>query len=443
MQISDLKDRARLCGIAGAGGAGFPAYAKLNEKADIIVLNCAECEPLFKQHRQLLEKYTIEILSTLELISKTIDAKFIVGIKEEYKKAVAAVKSNIDSFEHGSISLIDEIYPAGDEVVLIYETTGRRVKSGGLPIDVGVTVFNVETVLNMYYAYKAKTPVTYKYVTVAGEVENPQTLRVPVGTEFSHLIKLCGGVTESDTVIISGGPMTGRISDENDTVTKTTNGILVMPSGIDVVTKRQQKSSNAIKRAMSTCCHCRMCTELCPRHQLGHPIEPHAFMNAISNGINSSADVKALVNSQYCCDCGVCELYACFQGLSPRTLISEFKNGMRAKGIKFEQREPSDVDPMREYKKIPVKRVLEKLGLSKYDVPAPIIEECELPGYLKISLRQNIGVPAVTAVSEKDEVLAGQVIAEPAEGLSMPIHSPVDGTIDFINDKFIRIKVKK
>ena len=237
--------------------------------------------------------------------------------------------------------------------------------------------------------------------------------------------------------------MTGNISDENETVTKTTNGILVMPSNLDVVTKRQQNPSIAIKRAMSACCHCRMCTELCPRHQLGHPIEPHAFMNAMANGVNGAADVKALVNSQYCCQCGVCELYACFQGLSPRTLIGQFKAGLRANGVKFEKCEPGEIDPIREYKKIPVKRVAERLGISKYDVAAPIIEDAELPEYLKISMRQNIGAPAKVIVSEKDKVKAGQVLAEAAEGLSMPIHSPVDGTVEFVSDKFIKIKVKR
>ena len=68
MQISDLKDRAQMCGVAGAGGAGFPSYAKLDERADIIILNCAECEPLFKPHRQLLEKYTTEIQSMQSLL---------------------------------------------------------------------------------------------------------------------------------------------------------------------------------------------------------------------------------------------------------------------------------------------------------------------------------------------------------------------------------------
>ena len=33
-------------GIVGAGGAGFPTYAKLDKRADTIIMNCAECEPL-------------------------------------------------------------------------------------------------------------------------------------------------------------------------------------------------------------------------------------------------------------------------------------------------------------------------------------------------------------------------------------------------------------
>ena len=57
MNISELGRIMRENGIVGAGGAGFPSYAKLNEKADTIILNCAECEPLLKLHRQVLEKY--------------------------------------------------------------------------------------------------------------------------------------------------------------------------------------------------------------------------------------------------------------------------------------------------------------------------------------------------------------------------------------------------
>ncbi len=443
MHISDLQERMRVCGIAGAGGAGFPAYAKLNEKADVIILNCAECEPLFKPHRQLLEKYTGEILGTLELIAKNIDASFIVAVKKAYKQTVDAVESLIGEYPHGKVCLLEEIYPIGDEVVLIYETTGRRVKSGGLPIECGVIVYNVETMLDIYHAFKAKKPVTHKYVTVAGEVKEPKTLRVPIGTEISHLIKLCGGVTCDSPGFINGGPMTGKPAKLTDTVTKTTNGILVLPENLTVISKRRERTSNSVKRAMSTCCHCRMCTDLCPRNQLGHPIEPHAFMNAIANGVNRAADIKALINSQYCSQCGVCEMYACMQGLSPRSLIGEFRDGLRKNGLKLELREPAEINPMREYRRLPVKRLTERLGLTKYDVPAPIDENVQMPEYIRINLRQNIGVPAKPVVSENDDVKAETIIAEATDGLSIPLHCPADGTVEEITSNFIKIRVKE
>lgn len=80
------------------------------------------------------------------------------------------------------LGLLDEVYPAGDEVVLIYETTGKVVRPGGLPIESGVAVFNVETVYNVYRALNEKTPVEDKLVSVVAEVEHPITVRVPIGT---------------------------------------------------------------------------------------------------------------------------------------------------------------------------------------------------------------------------------------------------------------------
>ena len=72
MQLNALKDLLREAGVVGAGGAGFPSYAKLSDQVDTILLNCAECEPLLKVHRQVLEEYTFEILSSLsELVATT------------------------------------------------------------------------------------------------------------------------------------------------------------------------------------------------------------------------------------------------------------------------------------------------------------------------------------------------------------------------------------
>ena len=60
MEMQALRQILQVNGVVGAGGAGFPTYAKLDERAEIILLNCAECEPLLKLHRQLLEQRALK-----------------------------------------------------------------------------------------------------------------------------------------------------------------------------------------------------------------------------------------------------------------------------------------------------------------------------------------------------------------------------------------------
>ena len=85
MDMKELSSILQQNGIVGAGGAGFPTYAKLDERAETIILNCAECEPLLRLHRQLLEKYAKEIIDTFHMIGETVGAKeVIIGIKKAY-----------------------------------------------------------------------------------------------------------------------------------------------------------------------------------------------------------------------------------------------------------------------------------------------------------------------------------------------------------------------
>jgi len=200
MTLNELKLKLRDAGVAGAGGAGFPTYAKLTEDADTIILNCAECEPLLKLHRQVLAEYAYEILSALEVIKEATGAKqVIIALKDIYKDAINAVNSVLDKFNNFSISYLPEIYPAGDELVVIYETTGRIVQPGKLPISVGVTVINVETALNVYNALSDK-PVTHSYVTITGAVNKPITVKAPLGMSFKELIKLQAVLTLMTTL---------------------------------------------------------------------------------------------------------------------------------------------------------------------------------------------------------------------------------------------------
>lgn len=444
MQFEETVEILKKNGICGAGGAGFPSYAKLNKKADTIILNCAECEPLFRQHRLLLEKYAYEILKMLEELRISLEAeRFIVAVKASYKNAVEAVLEGLKEYKSGKIGYLKDVYPEGDEVVTIFETTGRVVPPGGLPIDVGAVVFNVETVYNMYRAVFLGEPVTHKYITVAGEVKAPKAFKVPLGMSFSEAVALCGGETCDDAVYISGGPMTGRIAAKTECVLKTTNGILVMPKNHYIVQKRIQKPSISIKRAMSSCCQCRTCTDLCSRNMLGHPINPHSFMAVAA--CKQGFDSKAVLDAQYCSGCGICEMYACPQGLNPRSLIAACKAELKKNGIKVEKKpEWDDINKYREQRLVPEARLVARLDLEKYDKKLELFEDEVLPSkrMIKLSLSQNIGAPAEPIVSVGAKVKKGELLATEKQGaLSLPVHCPVCGTVDKISESAITVMI--
>ena len=440
MDVKELSKIIKDNGVVGAGGAGFPTYAKIDERANTIIMNCAECEPLLKLHRQLLQLHAKEILATFALIADTVNAEeAIIGIKAEYKQAIEAVNQYIGEYPKVSLKLLQSVYPMGDEVVLIYEATGKVIRPGGLPIEAGVAVFNVETIYNVYRGMGKMEPVTDKVVSVVGEVEHPVTLRVPLGCTMEEVVALAGKTTTDKPVYMIGGPMMGRIGNKYDPVTKTTNAILVLPSDQQIVQNKNRTPAMDMKRAASACCQCQMCTDLCPRHELGHPIEPHKFMRSVAN--KDFQDTNVFIDTLFCSSCGLCEMYSCPQGLSPRTLIGEYKGGLRKAGVKIPKDVPvALVKDSRKYRKVPEERLEARLGLTKYDVPAPLDDNVVCMKKVKVLLSQHIGAPAKAAVNVGDVVTRGQVIGIPAEGLSVPIHASITGKVTDVKELYISIE---
>lgn len=446
MEIQELKNIMRESGIVGAGGAGFPSYGKLDKRMETIVLNCAECEPLLRVHRQLLRKYAYEILEALDIIAEAVEAKkVIIAVKGVYRKTIEAVERAFTEKKRlcpMEIGVLPEIYPAGDEVITIYEVTGKVVPPGKLPIDIGIGVFNVETIYNVYRAVFEKQPVTYKYLTIGGEVREPKTIKAPIGMKIEEAVKLAGGSLVEEPVYVHGGPMTGPLVSGEEVITKTSNAVLVFHKNHLVVQNKKRKNSISMKRAMASCCQCRMCTDLCPRNLLGHPIEPHEFMKAATSGV--TRNIEPFLNTYYCSQCGICEMYACMQNLAPKSLIASYKMGLREKQVKpMENPSFTDVHPMRRERKVPMKRLIAKLGLTAYDKEAPLTEEMPMASFLKIPLGQHIGALAKPEVAKGDKVVTGQKIAGAMEDkLSVSYHAPMNGEVWEVTEHIIMITEK-
>lgn len=437
--LQQIKDS----GIIGAGGAGFPTHAKLTSKADYILMNGAECEPLLRVDQQLMEMMPDEIIKGFAAAGRLVEAKeAIIGIKKKHGKVIDILNERIAALQltgYVKVGQLPDVYPAGDEQVLVYELTGRVVPEAGIPINVGCVVVNTETALNIYNASQGK-PVTEKYITVAGDVPNRVTVKVPVGTPVIDVLKLSGIEDFTDYAVIDGGPMMGPVkADVGGFITKKNKGFVILKKDHFLIRKKSATMDQARRVNKSACAQCRMCTDMCPRYLLGHSTQPHKMMRVLNYSID---DLEGQKIAQLCSQCGLCELFSCPIGLHPKMANLYFKEKLAEQKLRYStDKTEFEARSAREYRLVPSKRLVARLGLADFDRPAPMTDAGPVPQMVRIALQQHVGAPAVPAVSPGQAVQEGQLIGTVPEGsLGAAIHASIAGTVTQIADGYIEIR---
>lgn len=436
----NLIDTVKAAGIIGAGGAGFPTHVKLNAKAEIVIVNGAECEPLLRVDQQLMAKRSNELLEAVRLIMEYVGAsRGIIALKSKYHDAVESLRERLENFENISLCEMNNFYPAGDEQVTVYEATGRIVPEGGIPLHVGCIVVNVETALNIYAAYYKDEPVTDTYITVTGAVRNPVTVKVPVGITVREALDLAGGAEPEEFCVIGGGPMMGKlVRDLDSPVVKSSKGFIVLPKNHSLIHTLDKDLETMLREAKTCCMHCNLCSEVCPRNLIGHNMHPSKLIRLAS--YNSACEKEGFATTAYlCCECRLCE-YACVMDLQPWKLHVALKKRLGVLGIKNNNfAAPERANPFREYRRYPIPKLLAKLDLGRYDVAAPMTESKSFERVF-VKLQQHIGAPSVPVVQVGDTVVKGQLVAQIKENaLGSNIHASIDGTITDITENHIVI----
>lgn len=436
----NLKDKIYSAGVVGAGGAGFPSHIKAGSKVEFVLANGAECEPLLHKDYEIMNNYPKEIVRGLELMIQATGAKKgFFGIKGKNASAIEKIEAE---YTNGNIetTILGDFYPSGDEYELVYEATKRLIPPHGIPLDVGCVVNNVETLFNIYQAENG-IPVTEKFVCVTGAVKNPSTFFAPIGTSFRDLIKVVGGTTVQEYAIFISGILMGQLSfDDSDVITKTTAGIIILPINHYLVNRMERPKQAMDRIGKSACDQCSYCTEFCPRYLLGYDVQPHKVMRTLvfttggKQAWNQYADL--------CCACGLCSLYACPEDLYPREACVTSKNEMRQMGLpKYEQPKPVKVHPMKDGRRVPLKQLMKKLDVFKYETKTPFIHFTQIPEKVKIKLKQHVGVSSNPIVKIGDIVKKGDLIGEIENGkLGAPIHASINGIITQVDEDFIIIK---
>jgi Na+-translocating ferredoxin:NAD+ oxidoreductase RnfC subunit len=438
MHNMDIVKKIYDAGVVGAGGAGFPTHVKAKSKVEFVLVNGAECEPLIHKDFELMKNFAPEIVNAVDImINQTSAKKSYFGIKSKNAEAIAAIEKCYKDKKIETCQLGD-FYPSGDEYELVYSATKRLIPPYGLPLDVGCLVNNVETFYNISRAVEDK-PVTQKFVSVAGCVKNPMSFFVPVGTSFKDLLAHAGGATIKDFGIFVSGILMGRLTfDLNEVVTKTVGGIIILPSEHYLVNRMNRPMHDKNRIGKSACDQCSYCTELCPRYLLGYDVQPHKVMRSLvfttsgQNVWNQYADL--------CCSCGLCSLYSCPEDLYPREACDQGKAENKKLGTRYIQQKEVKVHPIKDGRRVPLKQLMRKMDILKYDAHTPYNKLSPKIKQVKILLRQHVGVPAKAVVKLGDIVQEGTIIGDIEEGkLGAKVHASISGKVTHVSDEFISI----
>lgn len=309
-------------GIVGMGGAGFPAHIKMNvpkdKKAEYVIINGAECEPYLSSDHRSMVTYPDKIILGIKAIMKASGAdNAIIAIEDNKRDAEQILTEKIAEEPNINLSVMKTKYPQGSEKHIIKAILDKEVPSGGLPIDVGVIVNNIDTCIAVANAITNGEPVVKRRVTVAGEgVSWPGVFEVPIGMLVSELLEEAGGLNGNLRKLVMGGPMMGTSLFETDVpVIKTTSGILAL-------------SRNEVKKyEEGPCIRCGKCVDVCPMNLM--PLE------LAKAGRNSDTEKAIEFFARDCIECGSCS-YICPSG---RYLVESIRLAKSAAILHTNQKE--------------------------------------------------------------------------------------------------------
>ena len=261
----DILDAVQAAGIIGMGGAGFPTHVKLSSKnpeaIDYIIANGSECEPYITCDDQLMQKENREIVEGIKLVLQLFpNAQGVIAIEDNKPEAIKAMEAVCAGEKQVSVQPVMAKYPEGGERNLISVVTGRDLRFGQLPADVGCIVCNVGTLHAIYRAVFHSEPLMERYFTVSGDaVASPRTMIVRMGTNCAELVEAAGGIKEGCTVkkVLFGGPMMGVALTTLDLPVNKNNNALTVLAEDDVELADAQ---------MTACIRCGRCAHACPIH---------------------------------------------------------------------------------------------------------------------------------------------------------------------------------
>jgi electron transport complex protein RnfC len=293
----EIRERVKVAGIVGQGGAAFPTFVKLtppkDKEIDYVILNGCECEPYLTRDYRLMMENPVKVLTGLSLIMKALNVtQGAIGIEDNKPEAIKKLSTAALVFPNISVEVVQTKYPQGAEKILIKAILNREVPPGKLPLDVGVVIQNIGTAVAINDAIVEGIPLINAPLTVSGlGINKPKNLFVPVGTLLNDVLDYCGGVKDNAVKVVVGGPMMGVTQyDFTAPIMKATSGILVL-------TKEEVN-----EHAETPCLKCGKCIEACPLGLMPTKLARYSQLDKLEEA--EELDISV------CMECGTCA-YTC------------------------------------------------------------------------------------------------------------------------------------
>lgn len=400
-----LRERARVCGLAGLGGAVFPTFIKLVRdkrfRIETVILNGIECEPYLTNDHRLMLEHAEEILSGMNIMMHMVQAESgIIAIEDNKPDAVEAMRQALakqSGMEHVRVAVLPTRYPQGSEKQLVSSLTGREVPAGLLPMHIGVLCHNVGTSKALHDAVMLGEPLTERIVTVSGDaMPKPGNIRVRLGTSMRFVLSERGLTDYEGVRILLGGPMMGeRLPHPDVPVIKASTGMLAM----------RNETFAATHSVEQPCIRCGHCSEVCPIR-----LVPNMLADFCRSNQFEKAERFQLFD---CIECGSCS-YVCPANVP---LVHYFRYGKGQLAQQRREQEFAELSRMRSAAR-----------------EARLAREAEEKAAKRAKMRKKSPVKAATAVEGKATAAD--------EGSAVAVQATETAATD-TDDKIARAKARR
>ncbi len=311
---SDIIDEVKASGLRGRGGAGFPTGLKWSFMPrkmpgdKYIVCNSDESEPGTCKDRDILLYNPHALVEGMAIAAYTIGAKvgynymrgefldlpsqrFEQAVKEAYEKGLLGTNilgSGIDFDLYGSLGA--GAYICGEETALLESLEGKKGQprfKPPFPASYGLygrptTINNTETLSSIPIIMRkggkwfndlgVEGSGGEKLFSMSGHLNNPGNFEIPMGTPFSELLEMAGGVLNgrklkavipggSSVPIVPGDVMMGLTMDY-DTIQKAgsylgSGAVMIIDDSTDMVKLLRRISRFYHSESCGQCTPCR------------------------------------------------------------------------------------------------------------------------------------------------------------------------------------------